>query len=46
MNPINDEFDTLNLGEYRSMEDGRFWADGKAGQRVGNILVGDRRILR
>ena len=46
MDPINDEFDTLNLGEYRSMEDGRFWADGKAGQRLGNILVGDRRILR
>jgi hypothetical protein len=46
MYPIKDEFDTLNLGEYRSMEDGRFWADGKAGQRVGNMLVGDRRILR
>lgn len=45
MYPIKDEFDTLNLGEYRSMEDGRFWADGKAGQRVGNILVGDRGIL-
>ncbi|GEM_PF-3137306 len=46
MYPAKDEFDTLNLGEYRSMEDGRFWAEGKAGQRLGNILVGDRRILQ
>lgn len=45
MYPKVDEFDTLHLGEYRSMVDSRFWAAGKSGQRVDNILVGDRRVL-
>lgn len=40
-----DEFDSINLSEYRSMEDFRFWKAGMQGQRVGNILVGDRRVL-
>ncbi|MBX2974152.1 MAG: hypothetical protein KF797_13730 [Flavobacteriales bacterium] len=40
-----DEFDSLNLSDYRSMEDSRFWKEGMQGQRVGNILVGDRRVL-
>jgi len=45
MYPEVDEFDTLHLSDYRSMEDDRFWETGRTGQRVGNILVGDRRVL-
>ncbi len=45
MYPENDEFDMINLGSYRQMVDARFWAEGKSGQRIGNILVGDRRIM-
>lgn len=45
MYPQTDEFDTLRLGNYRSMEDARFWVPESVGQRVGNILVGDRRIM-
>jgi hypothetical protein len=43
--PQLDEFDTLGLGNYRSMEDSRFWVEERSGQRVANILVGDRRVL-
>lgn len=45
MYPEVDEFDTLHLSDYRSMVDSRFWAKESTGQRVGNILVGDRRVL-
>lgn len=45
MYPEKDEFDMINLGDYRQMEDARFWIEGQSGQRIGNILVGDRRII-
>ena len=44
--PTKDEFDTIHLDQYRGIEDSRFWVEGKSGQRVGNILVGDRRIMQ
>ncbi len=44
--PVMDEFDTLGLGRYRSMDSSEFWEEGKSGQRIGNILVGDRRRIK
>lgn len=44
--PTKDEVDTIHLDQYRGIEDSRFWVEGKSGQRVGNILVGDRRIMQ
>ncbi|MBL7950957.1 MAG: hypothetical protein JNM62_04500 [Flavobacteriales bacterium] len=43
--PTKDEFDTINLGRYRHMDDSGLWMEERRGQRVGNILVGDRRMM-
>lgn len=45
MYPKVDEFDTINLGQYRSIEHSDFWTEDKRGQRVGKILVGDKRLM-
>ena len=39
-----DEFDTIGLGKYRRTDDDRFWEVESWGQRIGNILIGKKRI--
>jgi hypothetical protein len=39
-----DEFDMINLGKHRISESPEYWDDAKAGQRIGNVVMGWRSL--
>ena len=39
-----DEFAMINLGKHRSCRSDRYWDDAKAGERIGNVVIGWRSL--